>query len=205
MPKFQDPVIIHMWSAPRSLSTCTMYSFSRRPDTKVYDEPLAAHWIYANPHVEQSYREELIATGVDSSKTMNEMIDYPHKRVVFAKQIANQLIPEMDRSLLFSGNRRRTEHFFLLRDPLECIARWDAVPDECQFEKSSMENLGFRVMDSLFDEILKRTGKPPVVVDSTMLKQQPKFILQKLCEALGIEFYAEMLTWPAGPKPDIEG
>ena len=37
--------IINLISGPRNLSTALMYSFSRRPDTKVVDEPFYAHYL----------------------------------------------------------------------------------------------------------------------------------------------------------------
>ena len=47
--------IINLISGPRNLSTALMYSFSRRPDTKVIDEPFYAH--YLRPQ-ESSTQEE---------------------------------------------------------------------------------------------------------------------------------------------------
>ena len=37
--------IINLISGPRNLSTALMYSFSRRPDTTVIDEPFYAHYL----------------------------------------------------------------------------------------------------------------------------------------------------------------
>ena len=36
---------ICLWSGPRNISTALMYSFSQRNDTKVFDEPLYAHYL----------------------------------------------------------------------------------------------------------------------------------------------------------------
>jgi hypothetical protein len=36
---------ICMWSGPRNISTTMMYSFAQRKDTKVFDEPLYAHYL----------------------------------------------------------------------------------------------------------------------------------------------------------------
>ena len=37
--------IICLWSCPRNISTALMYSFSQREDTRVFDEPLYAHYL----------------------------------------------------------------------------------------------------------------------------------------------------------------
>ena len=36
---------IQLWSGPRNVSTALMYSFAQRPDTRVVDEPLYAHYL----------------------------------------------------------------------------------------------------------------------------------------------------------------
>ncbi|WP_428842554.1 hypothetical protein [Panacibacter microcysteis] len=39
---------ICLWSSPRNISTAMMYSFGRRADTIVFDEPLYAHYPACN-------------------------------------------------------------------------------------------------------------------------------------------------------------
>ena len=36
---------ICLWSGPRNISTALMYSFAQRPQCKVFDEPLYAHYL----------------------------------------------------------------------------------------------------------------------------------------------------------------
>jgi hypothetical protein len=49
--------------------------------------------------------------------------------------------------------------------------------------------------------VADRTGRAPVVIDSTDIRANPQTMLERLCEALGIPFTENMLAWPAGPKP----
>ena len=51
--------IINLISGPRNLSTALMYSFSRRPDTKVIDEPFYAHYLETTG-IEHPGREETL-------------------------------------------------------------------------------------------------------------------------------------------------
>jgi hypothetical protein len=60
-------------------------------------------------------------------------------------------------------------------------------------------------MVQLFSEIRSSTGSYPIVVDSSLLKVRPKEILAELCRRLEIPFYEEQLSWPSGPKPEIDG
>ena len=51
--------IINLISGPRNLSTALMYSFSRRPDTKVVDEPFYAHYL-STTGIDHPGREETL-------------------------------------------------------------------------------------------------------------------------------------------------
>lgn len=53
---------------------------------------------------------------------------------------------------------------------------------------------------ALFVAIERETGSPPIVVDSDLLKSDPEGVLRELCVRLGIPFFPEQLSWPAGPK-----
>ncbi len=43
-----DPLRIHLWSGPRTLTTALMYAFASRPDTRVVYQPLCAHFLCAS-------------------------------------------------------------------------------------------------------------------------------------------------------------
>ena len=54
---------ICLWSCPRNVSTALMYSFAQRRDTKVFDEPLYAHYLSESkanhPGREEDSRREI--------------------------------------------------------------------------------------------------------------------------------------------------
>jgi hypothetical protein len=84
-------MIIHLWSGPRSLSTCTMYSFGQRSDVMVLDEPLYASWLARNPNVFRPYRDELLRKqNIDGNKVMEDIYKLEGKPIILAKQIAKQ-------------------------------------------------------------------------------------------------------------------
>jgi len=56
-------VVIHAWSAPRSLSTSFMYSFAQRDDMEVLDEPLYANFLRVTG-LDRPYREDLLSKTV---------------------------------------------------------------------------------------------------------------------------------------------
>ncbi|CAI5460693.1 unnamed protein product [Closterium sp. Yama58-4] len=49
---------------------------------------------------------------------------------------------------------------------------------------------------------LSHMGRPPPIIDATRLQSNPQGVLMALCQALNIPFYPEMLSWPAGKRPE---
>lgn len=122
------------------------------------------------------------------------------KKFVIAKHISKQL-DGLDRTLLYTSN---SKHVILVRDPLDMISSWN-VKNEVHKEGCSLEATSLPHMVQLYSDIRQNTGHPPVVVDSNILKSYPREILTSLCAELSIPFFEEQLSWPAGPKPDIDG
>lgn len=192
--------IIHVWSGPRSLSTSTMYSFAQRSDTTVLDEPLYASWLHRNPHVFRPYREELLKVQkVDGTEVIRQISSMKEKPVIFCKHVAKQFVG-LDKSLLVHEG---AIHVFLVRNPLELIPAWDRKNSVHQ-ELCSLETIGLPAMCEMYS-YLRQHLVPTIVVDANLLKAHPKEILSNLCILLGLEFEESQLSWPAGPKPDIDG
>lgn len=180
-----------------------MYSFAQRPDTQVVDEPLYPHWLARNPSIFRPYKKELFETySTDGNAVLRGVKQYngKGKRIIFMKHIIKQL-EGIDRSVLYNKNAK---HVFLVRDPLEMIMSW-GVKSEVHQEECSLETMGLPTLVDLYSHLRKNTGVAPVVVDSNMLKENPRAILSELCASLGIPFCEEQLSWPAGPKPSIDG
>jgi hypothetical protein len=202
-------ITIHMWCAPRSLSTATTYSFSRRPDTIVFDEPLYACYLYNNPTIFRPYREELIASSNVNGNEIMDMLNSAsanvNKPIKFAKHIA-KFIPHVNRKYLFGEN---IHHVFLIRDPIKQLHSWNAK-QSVHNEEFSLETSGLLYLMQLYSEIRRESKanhqySSPIIVDSDMLANNPEVILNEMCVKLNIPFYSEQLTWPAGPKPDVDG
>eukprot|EP00596_Hydrurales_sp_CCMP1899_P002273 CAMPEP_0119034200 /NCGR_PEP_ID=MMETSP1177-20130426/1215_1 /TAXON_ID=2985 /ORGANISM="Ochromonas sp, Strain CCMP1899" /LENGTH=505 /DNA_ID=CAMNT_0006991479 /DNA_START=370 /DNA_END=1887 /DNA_ORIENTATION=+ len=112
----------------------------------------------------------------------------------------------IDNSLIMreeSDDGRKIKHVFLMRDPLDMIASWNAKVD-VHHEQCSLIGTDFPDMLSLYCQ-LKSKQLNPIVIDSNLLKEHPREILSELCTQLDIPFYEEQLSWPVGPKPSIDG
>ena len=180
-----------------------MYSFAQRPDTTVVDEPLYPYWLAQNPEIYRPYRDELLSThSINGNEVLKNIAAkvQPGKKILFLKHISKQVVG-IDRSVLYGKN---CKHVFLVRDPLEMIMSWD-VKAGVHREECTLDSMGLPVLVDLYSSIRRNTGVAPTVVDSNMLKEQPREILTYLCSALGIPFFEEQLTWSVGPKPYIDG
>ncbi|XP_026450025.1 branched-chain-amino-acid aminotransferase-like protein 2 [Papaver somniferum] len=186
----QEVEVIHSWSAPRSLSTSLMYSFSQRDDIEVLDEPLYAHFLRVTG-AERPYRDEvLLKMDSDGNRVVEEMIFGPgEKRYRFCKHIAKQRVPGLSSDLMKKG-----KHFILIRNPLNILPSFDKVVPPSFLE------LGLAELVSIYSE-LDDLGTVPSVIDAEDLQQDPEAVLRGLCEDLRIPFQPAMLKWEAGPKP----
>ncbi|TVU46986.1 hypothetical protein EJB05_06560 [Eragrostis curvula] len=192
-PEGEVPVVIHAWSAPRSLSTSLMYSFAQRDDMDVLDEPLYANFLRVTG-VDRPYREELLSKmDPDGNKVVKDVIFGPgEKRYRYCKHISKQRLPNLSNDLMKKG-----KHFILIRNPLNILPSFDKV-----VPPSFME-LGLGELVSIYSELCQ-LGSPPPVIDADDLQRDPETVLSGLCDDLGIPFQPQMLKWEAGPR-DFDG
>lgn len=181
--------ILSLWSGPRNVSTALMYSFAQRPDTKVVDEPLYAHYLSRTTVNHPGEQEVLDSMENDGTRVLHDLQNYPTDRdILFLKNMGHHWV-DLDDNLLDN-----MEHLFLIRDPREMLPSLIN-----QLEKPVLRDTGLKVQKDLY-EILTRKGKQVPVIDSRLLLNDPQKILQKACEVLEIPFYSAMLKWEKGPR-----
>lgn len=197
-----QPLVVHLWCGPRTLSTATMYSFAQRPDTSVVDEPLYAAYLRKHPRIFRPYRDQLLEHGTcDGNDVLEKMPDIANgKGIIVAKHMAKH-VDCIDKALLIGCN---VKNVIIVRDPFDMILSWD-VKQGVHQEGNTLEATSLPHMVQIYSEIRRLSGVPPIVVDSNLLKKHPKEILSLLCEKLAIPFCESQLQWTAGPKPEIDG
>lgn len=168
-----------------------MYSWRQRGDTTVVDEPLYGYYL------EQSGREHpdreltLASQDVDGDAVVQNVIygeyDTP---VVYFKQIAKH-IGRLDLSFL-----EDCANIILTRTPHDILSSW-----QVQMPDSTIDDTGFPELLKVLDHLLA-AGQKPMVIETTRLLADPAGILGTVCDRIGIDFDAAMLSWPAGPKPE---
>ena len=184
---------IALWSGPRNISTALMYSFAQRADTRVYDEPLYAHYLTVRPAV-QAYHpgapQILRSQSHDGRAVVASMLGAQPKPVVFFKHMGHHLV---DLDLDFLGS---LHNVILTRDPEQMLPSYAAVVDT-----PTLTDVGYAAQVELYEHLTAR-GEPVTVLDAKRVLLDPAAVLQQLCARLGIPFDEAMLHWPAGARPE---
>jgi hypothetical protein len=186
----EPQIRVAMWSGPRNISTAMMRAWGNRPDTFVCDEPLYAHYLMKTGR-DHPGADEVIAAGETDVKKVIAWLTGPvpgGRRVFYQKHMAHHLLPNVPREWL-----RDVSNCFLIREPREVITSLiKHVPD------ATLADTGYPQQAEIFDRVREWTGRIPPVVDARDVLNEPRKVLGKLCEALGVGFTDAMLSWPPG-------
>jgi len=188
----REPLRIAMWSGPRNISTALMRSWGNRPDTHVWDEPLYAHYLERTGK-DHPGADEVIAHHEKDWREVVRRLTGPvpqEKTIFYQKQMAHHLLPEIERGWL-----DEVTNCFLIRDPREMLTSLAHKLDE-----PLLEDTGLPQQVEIFEQVRRAGGRIPPVIDAKDVLQNPERMLGLLCAALGIEWMAEMLHWPAGRR-----
>ena len=187
-----SPKRICLWSGPRNVSTALMYSFAQRSDTRVYDEPLYAH--YLSQSKAKAYHpgaDEILASQEnDGEKVIAALLRADEKPVLFLKNMAHHLL-NLDRSFM-----KETVSVILTRDPVDMLPSFAKVIDT-----PTLEDVGYRIQAELARE-LRRQQLPIVILEARDILMNPRKALTRVCRVADIPFDEAMLQWPAGSRPE---
>ncbi len=183
---------IAMWSGPRNISTAMMRSWGNRGDTFVCDEPLYAHYLLKTG-LDHPGRDEVIAHHETDWRRVTRWLTGPvpeGKAVFYQKHMAHHLLPEVGRDWLAD-----VIHTFLIRDPREMLTSLlKRLPNP------TLEDTGMAQQVEIVRFVQDRTGETPPIVDAKDVLDDPRGMLTRLCEAVGVDFSEAMLSWPPGRR-----
>lgn len=185
--------LISLWSGPRNVSTALMYSFARLDNIRVVDEPLYAHYLRSSGAQHPGRDDVLASMESDGNRVMDKLLEQqaqnPQQRF-FLKQMAHHLV-DINTDFL-----ARIDNVLLVRDPR------DMLPSlTIQLPDASLADTGLDRQWRLY-ESLREIDRAPLVLDSRVLLLNPRKVLTRLCERLGLRFDERMLSWPAGPRAE---
>jgi len=180
-----------MWSGPRNISTAMMRSWGNRADTAVIDEPFYAYYLRATGKKHPGADEVMAGGETDWRNVVDQVTgSVPSgKKIFFQKQMTHHLLPEVDRHWLSA-----VTNCFLIRDPAEVITSYIKKNDV----DLALEDLGFVQQAEIFNWVSQNTKQEAPVIDARDVQENPKRMLEMLCDATGVEFDEAMLSWPPG-------
>eukprot|EP00055_Hartaetosiga_balthica_P017504 m.117960 g.117960 ORF g.117960 m.117960 type:complete len:1450 (-) comp9335_c0_seq1:1880-6229(-) len=180
---------IHAWCTPRSLSTPLMYAFAQRQDTSVMDEPFYAYYLEENPTVKHPLSHKVYEyQSTDPLDVLQKIGTAASSPVLFCKHVAKHYPVNVSDDWLDNSF-----HILLYRDPTTVVSKFSNVIP-CTFKETAFADL-VTIMTKL-----RARGCPFMVVNADDLVADPKGVLETVCQAAGLEFSENMLTWEAGPK-----
>jgi hypothetical protein len=173
-----------------------MRSWGNRPDTFVCDEPLYAHYLAITKRDHPGAAEVIAHHETDPARVITWLTATvpDDKPVFFQKHMAHHLLDDIDRAWL-----DKVTNCFLIRDPREMLTSLvKNVPEP------TLQDTGLPQQVEIFERVRTGTDRVPPVLDARDVLEDPQRLLGLLCDAIGVEFTDDMLSWPQGRR-DTDG
>ena len=183
---------IACWSGPRNISTALMRSWSSRSNIFVSDEPLYAYYLKEKQLKHPMYKEIIDHYPTNYEDIITSLTsEIPHsKEHWYQKHMAHHLIDSINIDWI-----KNFENCILIRHPKDVINSY--------IKKNTLNHvneLGYPQQYKIM-RYLNSIGKKLIVIDSTILLNDPKKILSQWCSSIDLEFDISMLKWEKGNHP----
>ena len=181
--------ILVLWATPRSTSTAFEWMMRQRGDMQCFHEPFGEWW-YAGDGAPwpRLTSESPRKPGLTFESIWATLQQAASEGPTFSKDFPHYIENHWSDEFLGHFN-----HSFLIRDAAKVVTsvqkRWPDV---------HLKELAFLEQRELFDRIADQLGHAPPVIDSDDLLRNPHQVVKGYCEAVGMPFIPEALTWEAG-------
>ncbi len=184
--------IVALWAIPRSTSTAFEWMMRQRGDLDCLHEPFGEAWYQGEAPLWHRFQPGDVTTpGLTLESVWDDIQARATRGPVFLKDFPHYINHMWTPAFL-----AHFDHAFLIRDPAKTItSMFDKWPDFHEGE------VGFPEQRALFDLLWALNGTPPPVIDSDDLLENPKAMTEAFCDAVGIPFLPDALTWEAGGDP----
>jgi hypothetical protein len=187
--------VFALWSAPRARSTAFFRSMLERGDLLALHEPIEGLIYFGDTEIEGLTFESPVSL-------LTWLREETHDVSVFLKETSDSRALEVvhaDRHFLAEAR-----HAFLIRRPEEIAASLDAVITtfEQPYRDMRIEDIGLEALCELYVAVRDAGGHRPVVIDSDDLVARPEATMAAYCEAVGLPFIPQALTWEPGERPE---
>ena len=189
--------ILALWATPRTTSTAFEWMMRMRGDMTCFHEPLGEWWYKGDgakwPRLEVN--SERIA-GLTFDGILSQLLAVAERQPTFSKDF-----PHYHYDYHGGWDAAFLSHFthsFLIRDPAKVVTSMAK-----QWDEFLLAEIGIPQQRDLFDRLMDQSGTPPPLIDSDDLLEDPETIVRLWCEAVGIPFIKEALTWEPGERREV--
>ena len=185
--------IVALWAVPRSTSTAFEWMMRQRGDMDCLHEPFGEAWYQGeNPLWQRFNPGDVTTPGLTLESVWDDIQKRAEQGPVFLKDFPHYINHMWTPDFL-----SHFTHAFLIRDPAKTItSMFNKWPD---FDEGEV---GFPEQRALFDLLTAlNNGATPPVIDSDDLLEDPEAMTEKFCDAVGIPYLKEALTWEPGGDP----
>jgi len=186
--------ILALWATPRSTSTAFEWMMRMRGDMTCFHEPFGEAWY-------QGEDARWPRIKPDSPRTAGLTFDSVWQTLILAAQKGptfSKDFPHYIEHLWTDDFLEYFNHSFLIRDPAKVTtSMYKHWPDFVLKEAAFVEQR------ALFDRLCDKNGSAPPVIDSDDLLEKPHGIVEAYCNATGIPFIAEALSWESGDREEV--
>ena len=183
--------ILVLWATPRSTSTAFEWMMRMRRDMQCFHEPFGEWWYKGDgarwPRISDNTPR---IAGLTFESVWAELRAAAETGPVFSKDFPHYIEHAWTDEFLAHFN-----HSFLIRDPAKVVtSMFRHWPDFLLTEIAVLEQR------QLFDRIADQLGHAPPLIDSDDLLENPRGIVETWCNAVGIQFIPEALSWAPGER-----
>lgn len=161
----------------------------QRGDLDCLHEPFGEAWYQGEEPLWPRFKEgEKTTPGLTLDSVWDDIQARAQKGPVFLKDFPHYINHIWTPEFL-----SHFTHAFLIRDPALTISSLYG-----QWTDFDEGEVGFPEQRALFDLLWALNGTPPPVIDSGDLLERPAEMTAAFCDAVGIPFIKDALTWEAG-------
>ncbi len=186
--------IIALWVHPRSMSTAIERIMRERGDLLCLHEPFMYYYYIGLGKKQLPHAELDIGRLTAFPEIIADMRAKACTSPVFFKDMGYYILPEIYE---YPQLARDFRHLILIRDPRRSILSYYRLDPEV-----TCEEIGVEAQWTLYQWLASHGEPPPHVIVAEQVQQNPRVVLSRAWDYLGLPFTEHAFEWDAGEVPD---
>lgn len=172
-----------------------MFMMRQRSDFECFLEPFETCAYYGEDRIFQRFADTAAQPGCNYTNMFRALVEASERMQLFIKDHAYYVDHIADASFLDAFH-----HTFLIRDPAEALPSYFHKWPDLAFAET-----GYAAQRSLYDKVVQHSSPEPPVIDAGDLVSDPVATVRAYCDAVGIDFMPQALSWQAPAESGENG